>query len=157
MYAYYHDLAFGRYDTYREYEKYANGSKREYLRPEEYLDFLLAAVPTIEGFGSDKDQVFPLEEERPIYKIITERGICFTLNPSNGIYYTPEWVSYISNEKYLHYHFITTYLIILTSEIVFRYFNSSTPYEYKPILYKYGFVIMKLAIKGNITSDYAVR
>lgn len=83
------DLAFGNYLTYHTYEKYANGSKREYLKPEEYLEFLLEAVPTDQGFVP-KEQVFPLNQERPLYRIITERGICFTVNPSNGIYYTPE-------------------------------------------------------------------
>lgn len=83
---YMEDLAFSNYTSIEIFEKYANGSKTEYLRSEEYLGALLEVVFTTNKEGT----IFPMKNERPFVPIITEMGICSTVNPFAGIYYSPK-------------------------------------------------------------------
>ncbi|XP_060526565.1 uncharacterized protein LOC132702135 [Cylas formicarius] len=88
---------------YKNYEKYANGSRKELLTPDRYMDVLDQMVMTygIEKPGKKKRISaikYPLNTVAPFQRIFTELGPCTAFNPGVGIYYTPLFLN--SSKQY---------------------------------------------------------
>ncbi|XP_050294287.1 pickpocket protein 28-like [Anthonomus grandis grandis] len=105
--SYINDLAFKNYLNYEDYEPYANGIKKEYLQPEDYMQVLDAAVYTLKfekpkpGRSVNYPVIFPLNTTRPVIRVFTEWGPCMVANANISIFYSPQYFN--STKAYTDY------------------------------------------------------
>ncbi|CAG9772654.1 unnamed protein product [Ceutorhynchus assimilis] len=94
--SYLEDLAFKNYKNYDEYKPYATNQKKEYLKPEQYMEVLNRVVFDINyterKMKHQKFEPVKVIEVVPksIERVFTERGLCYVVNSNVSRFYTPE-------------------------------------------------------------------
>lgn len=92
--SYLYDLTFGNYLTYKDFDKYANGSKRDYLPTNIYIDLIQNISNRINADSGKsartKKTMHPFGKDRSFNFIFTEYGPCTAYHSELATYFNPK-------------------------------------------------------------------